>query len=327
MAKKPGDIPALEQIYRPIAAEMAEFERRLAGCLESASKFVGELVAHATRNAGKRFRPALLFLAGRAAGEITDAHIRFALAVEAIHTATLIHDDVLDEASLRRRKPTMNVLWGNEPSVLFGDYLFANAFRFASSVGDKRALGIISDAAARVCEGELMQVVERGNLGLTEGEYLDIIARKTATLCECACRLGALRADAPPELEEAMSSYGREAGIALQIVDDCLDLVGDEREAGKSLGTDLRKGKYTLPLIHLLRTSEAAAGLIRRDISEPAVWKNLQRELLRVGSIDYARSVAGAHIDRAKSNLAPVNSPEIRASLEELADYIIRRKT
>ena len=325
--KRPDDVPALETIYRPIAGEMDEFERRFADCLRSPNKFVAELAAYATHGAGKRFRPALLFLSARAAGDITDVHIRFALAVESIHTATLVHDDVLDEASLRRRKPTMNVLWGNEPSVLFGDYLFANAFRFASSVEDKRALRIISEAAATVCEGELMQISERGNVELTEEKYLEIVTKKTATLCECACGLGALLAGAGPELKKTLSDYGQEAGIAFQIVDDCLDLVGDEEEAGKSLGTDLKKGKYTLPMIHLFRTSKEAKGLIRGGVSEPAAWKNLQRELLHAGSVDYALSVARARIARAKTNLTSIASAEIRASLENLADYIIRRKT
>lgn len=325
MPEKPDNRPDLEAVYAPIAGGMREVDLRLARCLRSASGFVGKLAAHAAENSGKRLRPALLFLAGHAAGEITEAHIRFALAVEAIHAATLIHDDVLDEASLRRGKPTMNVLWGNEPSVLFGDYLFANAFRFAAAAGDKRALEIISEAAVTVCEGELMQVAERANLALTEEKYLEIVAKKTAALCECACRLGALLSGAAPQLLDSLGGYGREVGIAFQIVDDCLDLVGEERETGKSLGTDLKKGKYTLPLIHLFRVNGDAVGLIRRDVTEPAVWKSLQRELRVAGSLDYALSAARARAKNAKSHLASIQQPEIRSSLEQLADYVVSR--
>lgn len=325
MPEKPDKRPDLEAIYAPIAGEMREVERRLAQCLRATSGFLGKLAAHAVENGGKRLRPALLFLAGRAAGEITEAHIRLALAVEAIHTATLIHDDVLDEASLRRSKPTMNVLWGNEPSVLFGDYLLANAFRFAASAGNQRALEIISEASVTVCEGELMQVAERANLALTEEKYLEMVAKKTAALCECACRLGALLSGAAQPLRDSLGAYGREAGIAFQIVDDCLDLVGEESEAGKSLGTDLKKGKYTLPLIHLFRADGEAVGLIRRDVAEQAVWNNLQRELRVAGSIDYALSAARARVERAKSHLTSITSPEIRSSLEQLADYVVSR--
>jgi octaprenyl-diphosphate synthase len=318
--------PELDAIYRPIADEMTEVEKRLAECLKPAGPFIGELVEHATRAAGKRLRPALLFLAGHAAGRITEAHIQFALSVETIHTATLVHDDVLDEASLRRNRPTMNVLWGNEPSVLFGDFLFTQAFRIASSVGERRALEIISHAAVDVCEGELLQIAERGNMRLSERRYNEIVGKKTAVLCESACRLGAVLAAAPPGLEESLASYGRGVGMAFQIVDDCLDLVGDEGEAGKSLGTDLRKGKYTLPVIHLLHAEQDSGRLVQRAGENGACLQELREALTRAGSLDYAFAKAQEYIAAAKSNLARVAPDDVRASLEKLADYIITRR-
>jgi octaprenyl-diphosphate synthase len=316
----------LDAIYRPISAEMRRFEQELSECLKPAGAFVGELVAHATSAAGKRLRPALLFLSGRAAGRITESHVRFALAVEAIHTATLAHDDVLDEASLRRNRPTMNVLWGNEASVLFGDYLFTHAFRIASSAGEGRALEIIAEAAVDVCEGELMQVAERGNMQLTEARYLEVVSKKTAVLCEGACRLGAVLSGAPPETERALAGYGRGVGIAFQIVDDCLDLVGDEREAGKSLGTDLRKGKFTLPVIHLMRSDAKAAEIVTRAVENEARMTELREALERAGSLDYALAVARERIAEAKAAIAALGAPEIRASLGQLADYVIARR-
>jgi octaprenyl-diphosphate synthase len=316
----------LDAIYRPVAAEMRRFEQGFSECLRPAGAFVGELVAHATSAAGKRLRPALLFLSGRAVGKIMEAHVRFALAVEAIHAATLVHDDVLDEASLRRSRPTMNVLWGNEASVLFGDYLFTHAFRIASSAGERRALEIIAEAAVEVCEGELLQIAERGNLQLPEERYREIVAKKTAVLCESACRLGAALAGAAPEMEKALAGYGRGVGMAFQIVDDCLDLIGDERETGKSLGTDLQKGKYTLPIIHFLRADAKAAGLVARAAGDGSHLGELRNALIRSGSMEYAFSAAREHIGDAKASIAAVKAQEIRAALEKLADYVIARR-
>jgi octaprenyl-diphosphate synthase len=276
--------------------------------------------------AGKRLRPALLFLSGRAAGEVTEAHMRFALAVEAIHAATLVHDDVLDEATLRRSRPTMNVLWGNEASVLFGDYLFTHAFQVASSAGEKRALEIIAAAAVAVCEGELLQIAERGNLQLTEERYREIVAKKTAVLCESACRLGAALAGADAAAEESLAAYGRGVGVAFQIVDDCLDLTGDEHEVGKSLGTDLRKGKYTLPIIHFLRADGKAADMVRRAAADVSRLGELRDALVGNGSMEYALSVAREQIEGAKASVAAVGTREIRAALEKLADYVVARR-
>ena len=316
----------LDAIYRPVAAEMRAFEQRLSECLRPAGQFVGELVAHAMSAAGKRLRPALLFLSGRAAGKVTEAHIQFALAVEAIHAATLVHDDILDEASLRRSRPTMNVLWGNEASVLFGDYLFTHAFQIASSAGEKRALEIIAAAAVEVCEGELLQIAERGNLRLSEERYREIVAKKTAALCESACRLGAVLAGADAATEKSLSAYGRGIGVAFQIVDDCLDLTGDEHEVGKSLGTDLQKGKFTLPVIHILGTSRRAKGLVRKAGDDEAGIAELKQALMEAGSIDYALGVARGCVDDAKAGIAEIGLRDIRASLEKLADYVIARR-
>jgi len=316
----------LDAIYRPVAAEMRAFEQRLSECLRPAGQFVGELVAHAMSAAGKRLRPALLFLSGRAAGKVTEAHIQFALAVEAIHAATLVHDDILDEASLRRSRPTMNVLWGNEASVLFGDYLFTHAFQIASSAGEKRALEIIAAAAVEVCEGELLQIAERGNLRLSEERYREIVAKKTAVLCESACRLGAVLAGADAATERSLSAYGRGIGVAFQIVDDCLDLTGDEHEVGKSLGTDLQKGKYTLPIIHFLRADGKAADLVKRAAEDGSRLGELRDALVGSGSMEYALSAAREQIEGAKASVAAVVTREIRASLEKLADYVIARR-
>src|SRR5262249_25288331 len=207
---------------------------------------------HLQHYRGKRLRPALLLLTARACGRVTPAHHTLAAVAEMIHTATLVHDDVLDDAALRRHVQTVNAGWGNQTSILLGDYLFTHAFHLSSTIGDARACELIGEATNRVCEGELHQVCERGNLDLTEAEYLDIIDGKTAELTSCCCRLGALYSGATTGVVEQLSRYGRWLGVAFQIADDLLDLVGEERTTGKSLGTDLDQQKLTLPLIYLL---------------------------------------------------------------------------
>src|SRR5206468_475198 len=194
----------------------------------------------------------LLLLTAKACGRVVPAHHTLAAVVEMVHTATLVHDDVLDDATVRRHRPTVNAEWGNQNSILLGDFLFTHAFHLASSV-DARACAIIGHATNRVCEGELQQNVERGNFDLTEDAYLDIVDGKTAELTSCCCRLGALYSGMDDEAVERLAQYGRYLGLAFQIADDLLDLVGEERAAGKSLGSDLAQQKLTLPLIHMMR--------------------------------------------------------------------------
>ncbi len=243
-------------LYGPIAAELDRCEELLRRELSSDDPFVDRLIKHAFRLGGKRLRPALLLLTAKAVGRADKEHITLAAVVEMIHTATLVHDDVLDEAKLRRHRETVNAVSDNEASVLVGDFLFTHAFALASSLGTTYACQTIGRATNIVCAGELRQIHTRGNFALGEAEYLDIIEAKTAELCACCCRLGAHYAGADRELEEALDRFGRNLGIAFQIVDDLLDLVGDEDQAGKSLGTDLEKQKPTLPVIRLLAQSD-----------------------------------------------------------------------
>ena len=212
-----------------------------------------------------------------------------------IHTATLVHDDVLDGASIRRHVATVNAGWDNQTSILLGDYLFTHAFHLLTTLNDARVCRLIGEATNRVCEGELRQGLERGNLALTEAEYLDIIDAKTAELIACCCRLGALHSGAPSAVVDSLARYGRWLGMAFQIADDLLDLVGEESVTGKSLGTDVEQQKLTLPLIHLLNRAPATlAARLRQILTSPG---NHKRETLRplfaeVASLDYARECA-----------------------------------
>src|SRR4051794_17090146 len=229
-------------LFGPVAADIEAAEQVFLATLAPYRSPLAPLVQHLRHYRGKRLRPALLLLAAKACGKICTAHHTLAAAVEMIHTATLVHDDVLDEADVRRHVPTVNARWGNTVSILLGDMLFTHAFHLTSTV-DGRACGIIGEATNRVCAGELRQACERGNLSLTESDYFAIIGGKTAALTECCGRLGALYAGAPDVVAERLARYGRDLGLAFQIADDLLDLVGDEAAAGKTLGTDLAQQK------------------------------------------------------------------------------------
>jgi octaprenyl-diphosphate synthase len=325
-------MPAGGEIFFPVRQDLAEVERILAETLENPRPCVSRLVAHLEHYRGKRLRPALLLLTARVCGAIRPAHHVLGAVVEMIHTATLVHDDVLDEADVRRHVATVNAGWGNQTSILLGDYLFTHAFHLASSV-DAEACRIIGRATNLVCEGELRQVSQRGNLALREKEYLEIVEGKTAELTSCCCRLGALYSGASPSTVESMSHYGRWLGIAFQITDDVLDLIGEERITGKSLGTDLELQKLTLPIIYLMERAGAESGRqskvqrLRRILSSP---QNHKRELLQPyldesGAIEYARGRAEEYAERARSELRELPASELRAILETLPDRVVHR--
>jgi octaprenyl-diphosphate synthase len=322
--------PARLDLFSPIAGDLDEVERVLARTLESPRPHVRELVAHLGHFRGKRLRPALLLLTARACGRLTPAHHTLAAVVEMIHTATLVHDDVLDSAAVRRHAATVNAGWGNQTSVLLGDFLFTHAFHLSSTVGDVRACQIIGASTNRVCEGELQQVCQRGNLALSEAEYFDIIDAKTAELTACCCRLGALFSGVAPAVVEALARYGRHLGVAFQIADDLLDLLGEEDTAGKSLGTDLEQQKMTLPLIRLLAGApREQASRFRQMLRTPG---NHKRELFRPfleesGSLAYARERAEDFARRARAELDCLPPSECRAILKTLPDRVVHRSS
>jgi octaprenyl-diphosphate synthase len=245
-----------------------------------------------------------------------------------IHTATLVHDDVLDAAEVRRHIPTVNARWGNQTSVLMGDYLFTHAFHLASTLDDVRACRLIGAATNRVCEGEMCQGLERGNLDLTEQEYFDLIDGKTAELIACCCHLGALYGGASAEVVGSLTRFGRWVGQAFQIADDLLDLVGDEQTTGKSLGTDADQQKMTLPLIRLL--AEGPPGLmecVREILRSPGGNK---RELLapclaESDGIGYARRRTEELAARARKELSCLTPSHCRSLLEGVTERVIHR--
>ncbi|MCE9562911.1 MAG: polyprenyl synthetase family protein [Planctomycetes bacterium] len=314
--------------FAPVASDIEEADRIFDHTLSQYRSPFGSLIEHLRHYRGKRLRPALLLLTAKSCGKVTPQHHTLAAAVEMIHTATLVHDDVLDEAELRRHIPTVNAGWGNKVSILLGDMLFTHSFHLTSTV-DRRACEIIGEATNRVCAGELRQVTERGNLNLTEADYFAIIDGKTAALTECCGKLGALYAGASEEVATRLGNFGRNLGLAFQIADDLLDLVGNEDTAGKTLGTDLEQQKLTLPVIHCLnRLPVAEAESLRAAIrdGESGLGRRVLVALEKSQSLAYARRKAEEIARTARQELECLPRGECRMILEAMTDWSVKRE-
>jgi len=319
---------SLSSLYESIEAELALAERIFQKELGSRFPFVQQLVDHCADFQGKRLRPALVLLAGQACGSLSEDHAVLAAVVEMIHTATLVHDDILDEAVIRRHAATVNAEWGNETAVLLGDYLFTHAFHLAASLESTRACRWIGEATNKVCEGEMQQIHHRGNLDLDENDYFAIIEGKTAELTAVSCRLGAWYARASEPTVAALDRFGRNLGIAFQIADDVLDIWGEERATGKSLGTDLEKQKLTLPVIRLLSLADPAAGATIRGLLREAKAEGRRRlrpYLEETGALEYAWQRAKQHVRLALEELDRLAESQAKSALRTLAQYVMRR--
>ena len=321
---------AVGELFGPIAPALRRVEQRLQAELTSSDPRVDDVVRHGYRLGGKRLRPALVLLVGKAVGTLTSAHELLGVVVEMIHTATLVHDDVLDEAQLRRHVDTVNARWGNEKSVLLGDFLFSHAFYLAATVDADAptACELIGRTTNRVCHGDLRQTLAEGDLALTQADYFEIIDGKTAELCACCCRLGAVYAGATSEVADAMESYGRNLGMAFQIADDLLDLTGDEATTGKTTGADLAKQKMTLPLIY---TRDSLVNGPRLALEEwlknpsPKSRAEVAKLVEAVGGFAFAQKAAIEYANRAVADLAVLEESELKQSLATLAFFASRR--
>ncbi len=325
----PATTIRLADLYAPIADELVLSQRLFADELISDQGFISDLCRHVGQFHGKLLRPALLLLSAKAAGELRPEHRVLAAVVELVHIATLVHDDVLDEADIRRRAATVNRLWGHEQAVLMGDFLYSHAFHLCSGLDSQFAARLVGQTAATVCEGEMMQVARRGCYELTEAEYLDIIHRKTAVLVEACCHLGARYAGANDAAIERLRTYGRGLGMAFQIIDDLLDLTGDESEVGKSLGRDVCERELTLPAIHYLSTvapaeRERLLTLLRGDDSQR--YREIAGLLRNSPSLTYARTSAQEYITSAREALVTLPPSPARDSLETLAEFVLARR-
>jgi octaprenyl-diphosphate synthase len=318
----------LASLTECIAPQLAAVDARFREELSSDIACVNVLVKHVSRFRGKMLRPMLVLLSGRACGKLDDAHVTLATVVEMVHMATLVHDDVLDEAELRRKGATINHLRGNEAAVLLGDYLISHSYHLCSSLDSQLASRVIARTTNQVCEGELLQIDNRNNLDLTEETYLQIITLKTAVLCATCCYLGATFSGANESCVAALETYGRSLGIAFQIQDDILDIVGDAGTVGKTLGIDIEKQKVTLPVIHFLRTAPPEHRKLLRSLiasREADKIDRIRNLILPSASIEYARDAARDLVAKARAAIAPLPDTDAKRVLDMMAEFVVTR--
>ena len=319
----------MQDIRKPVQAELNAVNKLIIANLESDVALVENIGHYIVEAGGKRLRPLLALLAARCCDYPGEEHIRFATLVEFIHTATLLHDDVVDISTLRRGRPTANAEFGNASSVLVGDFLYTRAFQLMVEIGDMDIMRDMATTTNMIATGEVLQLVKAGDPQTSEAQYLDIITRKTAILFASACFGGAALSGQAQSLGEPLRSFGLNIGIAFQIIDDVLDYDGDPAEMGKNIGDDLNEGKPTLPLIHVMHSGSSAqkaivAGAIRdKDASR---LDEVLVAIKAVGSLDYARQRAAHYQGLALQALAELPGNSFRDSMAAIADLAIHRK-
>lgn len=318
----------VDAIRRPVTADLEAVDRLIRRRLFSQVSLVNQVASHIINSGGKRLRPLLVLLGARAAGYQGESHVSLAAVTEFIHTATLLHDDVVDASSLRRGQDTANALWGNDASVLVGDFLYSRAFQMLVEIGSVRIMDIFADATNVIAEGEVMQLLNCHRPETSEEEYLAVIRAKTAKLFEAAARVGAVLGERCGEVEEALRAYGRHVGTAYQLVDDVLDYRGSPTEIGKNVGDDLGEGKPTLPLIHALRHAGAAERALIRDAIVHGGRERIAGVVQAVescGAIAYTSRLARREADQALDALAVLPSSEYKDALRRLAAFSVER--
>lgn len=313
-----------KQIVQPLEPFLRAVSKRMEEQIRAFETDLATYASYALSAQGKQLRPALVGLAAAATGKIQDAHITVAVIIEMVHLATLVHDDVMDEATLRRGRPTLAANWGNEISVLLGDCLFAKSLKLAASFPTTEVCRAVSSSTDTVCEGEILQTLRRRDMRGTRAEYLKVLAMKTGELFALACDMGAYLSGAPAHEREALRGYGLALGTAYQIYDDCLDVFGHEDTAGKSLGTDLVKGKVTLPLLVLLERNDAVAVKIETLMGDyqPQNFSQVAALLRRHGALAESLRVINVHLETARHLAGGLRESEARAGLMTLCGVL-----
>lgn len=316
---------AFKQTFELINPHLYSVEERIRQQARAFDPAVEGYIAYAINSGGKRLRPALALLAGGATGKITSGHVDVAVILELIHVATLVHDDIMDGAESRREQPTVNAKWGNSLSVLLGDCLFAHALRLSTNFSNNEICRIVSEASAEVCSGEIIQTQRRFDLKFSIADYYKVIEMKTAALFAAACELGAFISEASPEIINTLKLFGAKLGIAYQIYDDILDIAGDEETVGKTLGTDLEKGKFTLPVLLLLQSSDEAS---RNRVRELILHENqsgheeLAELLKRSGAMTSSVETARRTVEEARAALEPVPANKYQQGLVAVTNHL-----
>ena len=319
----------IEQIRAPVADDMRAVDALIRRQLHSDVVLINQLAGYIVDSGGKRLRPATVLLAARACGYGGDRHIDAAAIIEFIHTATLLHDDVVDESNLRRGRETANAIWGNQASVLVGDFLYSRSFQMMADIGSMRVMEIMADTTNTIAEGEVMQLLNCHDPDTTEERYMAVIHCKTAKLFEAAARLGAVLADRPPAEEQALARYGLHLGTAFQLIDDVLDYNASSAELGKNIGDDLAEGKPTLPLIHAMRHGTSEEVRIIREAIEQGGLERIDivtRTIESTGALDYTARLADEQAEQAIANLALLPQSPAKDALISLARFAVNRR-
>lgn len=319
----------LEDVFRLYEPELKIIEERIKDLFRSHVFTIPLIGKHLLDGGGKRLRPLILILSAEIAGYKGDAHLTLAGIVESIHTASLLHDDVIDGAETRRGKSPAHSIWGNHVVILVGDFLYSNALRLAVLQKNQRIMETLSEATTKMTEGEILQLVKTGDPDITEEEYLDVISAKTAVLISAACKIGAILGSLPEDGENALARFGMKTGIAFQMADDILDYMADEAEFGKRLGNDLKEGKITLPLIYLLKTAarteaEEVKGIIKDGFKKGAL-KRMLKLFMKYDAIEFSLRKAQDLIADAKNELANFPDSPAKEALFTIADYTLLR--
>jgi octaprenyl-diphosphate synthase len=328
-AQKPS-ATALAQLFEPIRGDLKAVEREFSRHVQSQVALIPTIGKYIQDGGGKRIRPAVLLMAARMAGYSGERAVLYASVLEFIHTATLVHDDIIDESALRRGRDAVHTRWGNHVTVLFGDFLYLKSMSLALTQDSLEIIRLLCDVTLRIVEGEIYQLTKNGVVDLTEDEHFDIVRWKTAFLFAGCARIGGMLGPTTREQQEALWDYGLNIGMAFQIVDDLLDFTGVEDTLGKPIGGDLREGKMTLPVIHLLaRGDEQADALIRKIVDSRSAtneeWRKLCGMLVQSRSLDYAQRQAVEFVERAKKALYAFPASDARDALMYLPDYVIAR--
>jgi octaprenyl-diphosphate synthase len=325
MAPRANEPPAWKGIIAPAEPFLQAVAARLREQIKDFERDIATYAEYALTNQGKQIRPALVALSGGATGKIGDAHVLVAVIIEMVHLATLVHDDVMDEARIRRNRPTLAANWGNEISVLLGDCLFAHALKLAAGFPTTEICRAVAAATNTVCSGEILQTQRRGNFELSRADYFKVLQMKTGELFAVSCDLGAYLSGAGAVQRSALRQYGLAIGTAYQIYDDCVDLFGSEAYAGKSLGTDLAKGKLTLPLLLAVeRAAPAERAAIEAMVREwvPESVPSLLRILHRHHALADSQAAVREHLESARQKLGVLPGTKSRSGLAGLADYL-----
>ncbi len=321
----------LEDFLELIKDEVEKVDLEFRKNLKSEVPIISTIGEYLLLSGGKRFRAKLLLLSAKLCGYQGDRHISMASLVEFIHTATLLHDDVVDRAELRRGMNSANAIWGNEASVLVGDFLFTKCFSLMVENGNWKILQTMSKATTLLAEGELMELIKTNDLTLSEETYLSIVAKKTASLISAATQIGAILGEVSEEKEKALFSFGRDVGMAFQLIDDNLDYTSKEEEFGKKIGTDLQEGKITLPLIHTLSHCDSkekamVEKIVQSDPITPGDFSQVVELIEKYQGIQYTFEKAKRYIENAKQELRIFSPSKEKEALMAMADYVLERR-